>query len=110
MNFDKILDMVLGEASQGTNINYIVNYNDKTVLGYHGEAIPESEWYLGMNYESAEEANRWAAEKANGRLWRLLKVNVDSNDVVMGPWVTSAQAAEWSRQQSYLWDPSAPHE
>lgn len=113
MNFEQRLNKALGikEESQGEEISYFVEYDDGTVLGYRPEEkIPVSQFELGKSFDTSEEANRWAAEIANGRLWRILKVDLMDNKVEPNPWVTPIQAAEWQAAQQYRWDPAAPAE
>lgn len=91
------------EAAQGDEIGYYVEYNDGTALG-HRDYVPATEWYAGASFDTAEEANRWAAEKSKGKLWRLIKADLTGDsEEFRSPWVTPEQAEYWKKQQTNLW-------
>lgn len=79
------------------DVVYIVQYDDKSVLGMKGKLLPKSEWYMGSQFSSSEEANRWASVYSKGKIWRLIESDWDG--IKKSSWVKPEDIAYWQEQQ-----------
>ncbi len=99
MNFIDKLNVVL-EKAQGDEIAYFVEFDDRTYLGWNSQFISRDIWFEGASFATAEEANRWAGESYSKykKLWRLVKVDMVNNAVLIKtPLVNVEQAEYWAQ-------------
>lgn len=86
----------MSDSDEWGIIEYLVQFDNMAIMGSRGEDIHPRDYYVGHMYTDMDEANRWAALKAGGRMWRLWHVDLYGGQIVeKGPWVTPEQAQEW---------------